>query len=207
MRVKDMLEVYFIAGTQDVPRGQLLSVLEEALQSGVTCYQFREKAYTETSEIEALAQSCQEICRKYSIPFFVNDDVEMALKIGADGIHVGQDDMAISDVIDKCAGKMKIGLSVNTLRQAERAATYEEIDYIGVGPIFATNSKLDAKPTTGLGLIRAIREAGITLPIVAIGGIREEDMSSIREAGAEGAAVISAIAKSGNIPQTIAAFR
>ncbi|KGL46150.1 thiamine-phosphate diphosphorylase [Listeria newyorkensis] len=207
MSVRDMLEIYFIAGTQDVPRGQLLSVLDDALQSGVTCYQFREKALTEAAEIEVLAKLCQEICQKYGVPFFVNDDVELALKIGADGIHVGQDDMAILDVIGKCAGKMKIGLSVNTLAQAEVAATYAELDYIGVGPIFATTSKLDAKPTTGLRLIRDIREAGIGLPIVAIGGISQNDVESIRDAGAEGVAVISEITKSGNIPQTIASFR
>ncbi len=202
-----MLKIYFIAGTQDVPRDKLLPILETSLQSGITCYQFREKELANPDEIELLAKSCQKLCRKYSVPFFINDDVSLALKIGADGIHVGQDDMAISDVIASCAGKMKIGLSVNTLEQAKNATKYEQLDYIGVGPIFETSSKVDAKPTTGLELLRDIRQSGITLPMVAIGGITSGQMKEIRKAGAQGVAVISAITRSENIAQTVANFK
>ncbi|WP_430534807.1 thiamine phosphate synthase [Listeria rocourtiae] len=205
--MRDMLKIYFIAGTQDVPRDKLLPILETSLQSGITCYQFREKELANPDEIELLAKSCQKLCRKYSVPFFINDDVSLALKIGADGIHVGQDDMAISDVIASCAGKMKIGLSVNTLEQAKNATKYEQLDYIGVGPIFETSSKVDAKPTTGLELLRDIRQSGITLPMVAIGGITSGQMKEIRKAGAQGVAVISAITRSENIAQTVANFK
>ncbi|AQY52245.1 thiamine-phosphate pyrophosphorylase [Listeria weihenstephanensis FSL R9-0317] len=207
MMISEMLDVYFIAGTQDVLAGELLPVLEDALKSGVTCFQFREKKLTEPAKIESLAKSCQEICRKYQVPFFVNDDVKLALKIGADGVHVGQEDMAISKVIASCAGKMKIGLSVNTLEQADEAASCKALDYIGVGPIFATISKADAKPVTGLKLLQEIRDSGVTLPIVAIGGITPERAKWVRESGAQGMAVISAITKSENRRETVAAFQ
>ncbi|MBC1605842.1 thiamine phosphate synthase [Listeria rocourtiae] len=205
--MRDMLEIYFIAGTQDVPKDKLLPILETSLQSGITCYQFREKELMNPDEIELLAKACQKLCHEYSVPFFINDDVALALKIGADGIHVGQDDMAILDVIASCAGKMKIGLSVNTLQQAKNATMYEELDYIGVGPIFETSSKADAKPVTGLELLRAIRQSGITLPMVAIGGITSGHIKEIRKAGAQGVAVISAITRSENIVQTVAEFK
>ncbi|MBC6316434.1 thiamine phosphate synthase [Listeria grandensis] len=203
----NMLEVYFIAGTQDVPHGELLPILEDALQSGITCYQFREKKLSNPVEIEKLARSCHQMCREYHVPFFINDDVDLALEIQADGIHVGQEDMAISDVIAKCAGKMQIGLSINTFQQAVEATAYEQLAYIGVGPIFETSSKVDAKETTGLDLLSAIRAAGIDLPIVAIGGITTERVPAIRKAGAQGVAIISALVKSSDRSRTICAMR
>lgn len=200
MTPSEMLAVYFIAGSQDVPENTLLEVLEDALQAGITCFQFREK---KLANPEKLAKQCQKLCKQYQVPFFINDDVALALEIEADGIHVGQDDMAIQEVIATCAKKMMIGFSVNTLEQGEEAAQIAELTYIGVGPIYETTSKVDAQPATGVQLIKDIRKAGIALPIVAIGGITAKDILSIHDAGAQGVAVISAITKANNRAQVV----
>ncbi|MDT0112294.1 thiamine phosphate synthase [Listeria booriae] len=203
MNPNEMLAVYFIAGSQDVPENTLPEVLKDALQAGITCFQFREK---KLANPEKLAKQCQKLCKQYQVPFFINDDVALALKIKADGIHVGQDDMAIQEVIATCAKKMMIGLSINTLEQGRKAAHIAELTYIGVGPIYETTSKVDAQPATGIQLIQDIRKAGITLPIVAIGGITAKDTLPIHDAGAQGVAIISAITKATNRAQVVQQF-
>ncbi|PJG86032.1 thiamine phosphate synthase [Conservatibacter flavescens] len=207
------LNLYFIAGTQDCrhldgdPSDNLLHILEQALQGGITCYQFREKgegSLQDSGQIRRLAQQCRDLCQRYHVPFFVNNDVALALELGADGVHVGQDDMPIEQVIQHCQGKLKIGLTINNLWQGKKAAEISGIDYFGVGPIFSTQSKVDAKNVVGIELIKAIRMADITQPIVAIGGINTTNCIGIRRAGADGLAVISAITRSTQRQQDIA---
>jgi len=210
--IKNMLQVYFIAGTQDClhlgskPDENLLFILEEALKSGITCFQFREKGKNcleDKEQIFKLAKKAQELCKKYDVPFFINDDVELALKLNATGLHIGQDDKEVREVIKQIKGKLLLGLSTNTLNQAISANDIEGIDYFGVGPIYETTSKSDAKQSVGLSLIKNIRNENISKPLVAIGGIEEVNVNDILKSGCDGVAIISAITKSKNIEQTV----
>lgn len=195
------LHLYFIAGSQDCrhlpdsPERNLLTLLETALQNGITCFQYREKgagALTCPERIGALAQSCRDLCRRYGIPFVVNDDVRLARQVGADGLHIGQDDGSIATARQQLGYGRFIGLSAHGLPQLSGCLD-SGADYFGIGPIFATSSKADAKTPLGSSVFAAIRAAGIRVPLVAIGGIGIEHAAALRRAGADGVAVISAI--------------
>lgn len=173
----------------------LLDALELALQSKITAFQFRQKgdlALQDPIEIKQLALECQKLCQKYGAPFIVNDEVKLALELKADGVHVGQEDMAIEEVITLCKKRQFIGLSVNTLEQALKARHLDGVAYLGVGPIFPTQSKKD-KQVVGVELLKRIRDSGIKKPLIAIGGITTHNAPQLRECG--GIAVISAIAQ------------
>ncbi|MCJ1780044.1 thiamine phosphate synthase [Mammaliicoccus sciuri] len=200
------LKVYFIAGSQDIADGNLISVVEEALKAGITMFQFREKGETSKKgeEKEALAQSLFELCKQYQVPFIVNDDVDLAIKLNADGIHVGQDDRNVSEFKDKFKDKI-IGLSVANKMEYDQS-DISDVDYIGTGPIHSTNSKADAGEEGGYQMIENMRKINQDIPIVAIGGITEVDVQPLIKVGANGVSVISAIAKSQNIEQTVKGF-
>ncbi|WRD42138.1 thiamine phosphate synthase [Helicobacter pylori] len=197
------LKLMFVAGSQDfyhIKGGKndrinaLLDTLELALQSKITAFQFRQKgdsALQDPVEIKQLALKCQKLCQKYGAPFIVNDEVQLALELKADGVHVGQEDMAIEEVIALCKKRLFIGLSVNTLEQALKAHHLDAIAYLGVGPIFPTPSKKDIKQVVGVELLKKIRDSGVKKPLIAIGGITMHNASKLREYG--GIAVISAI--------------
>lgn len=200
------LKVYFIAGSQDVPNKDLYDVVEQALEAGITMFQFREKGPRSKSGIEKeqLAQSLLELCRRYEVPFIVNDDVDLAVKINADGIHVGQDDRRVSTFKDKFENKI-IGLSVANMEEYSKSEI-SNVDYIGTGPIHSTTSKDDAGEEGGYNLISTLRRYDHHIPIVAIGGITEQDVVPLINAGANGVSVISSIARSANIEQTVKGF-
>ncbi|RVY43786.1 thiamine phosphate synthase [Helicobacter pylori] len=197
------LKLMFVAGSQDfhhIKGGKndrinaLLDTLELALQSQITAFQFRQKgdlALQDPIEIKQLALECQKLCQKYGTPFIINDEVRLALELKADGVHVGQEDMAIEEVINLCKKRLFIGLSVNTLEQALKACHLDHIAYLGVGPIFPTPSKKDAKQVVGVNLLKKIHDSGVKKPLIAIGGITMHNASKLREYG--GIAVISAI--------------
>ncbi|GAA9027710.1 thiamine phosphate synthase [Helicobacter pylori] len=196
------LKLMFVAGSQDfyhIKGGKndrinaLLDALELALQSKITAFQFRQKgdlALQDPIEIKQLALECQKLCQKYGAPFIVNDEVQLALELKADGVHVGQEDMAIEEVMTLCKKRQFIGLSVNTLEQALKARHLDGVAYLGVGPIFPTQSKKD-KQVVGVELLKKIKDSGIKKPLVAIGGITMHNASKLCEYG--GIAVISAI--------------
>ncbi|GAA9107062.1 thiamine phosphate synthase [Helicobacter pylori] len=198
------LKLMFVAGSQDfyhIKGGKndrinaLLDALELALQSKITAFQFRQKgdlALQDPIEIKQLALECQKLCQKYGAPFIVNDEVQLALELKADGVHVGQEDMAIEEVIALCKKRLFIGLSVNTLEQALKARHLDGVAYLGVGPIFPTPSKKD-KQVVGVELLKKIKDSGVKKPLIAIGGITTDNASKLREYG--GIAVISAIAQ------------
>ncbi|GHS27110.1 thiamine-phosphate synthase [Helicobacter pylori] len=198
------LKLMFVAGSQDfyhIKGGKndrinaLLDTLELALQSKITAFQFRQKgdlALQDPIEIKQLALECQKLCQKYGTPFIVNDEAQLALELKADGVHVGQEDMAIEEVIALCKKRLFIGLSVNTLEQALKARHLDGVSYLGVGPIFPTQSKKD-KQVVGVEFLKKIKDSGVKKPLVAIGGITMHNASKLREYG--GIAVISAIAQ------------
>lgn len=198
-----LLRVYFIAGTQDTSDGNLERVLQEALEAGITLYQFREKGPNALSgeAKEILARKLFEMCKAKGVPFIVNDDIELAKKINADGIHLGQDDEKIENIIDDFNDKI-IGLSVGNFAEYDQS-DLTHVDYIGVGPVYETSSKSDAKKPGGIELIRKMRLYDEDIPIVAIGGITSANSEMILAAGADGISTISSITKSDDIKQVV----
>ncbi|ANV73847.1 thiamine phosphate synthase [Bacillus cereus] len=191
-KMSKLLQVYFIMGSNNCTRDPL-AALKEALDGGVTLFQFREKGEGSLigEDRVRFAKELQTLCKEYSVPFIVNDDVELAIELDADGVHVGQDDEGITSVREKMGDKI-IGVSAHTIEEA-RFAIENGADYLGVGPIFPTSTKKDTKAVQGTKGLAYFREQGITVPIVGIGGITIENTAAVIEAGADGVSVISAI--------------
>lgn len=181
-------------GTTNAGERDPLAVLESALKGGITTFQLREKGPNALTgnDLKEFAKSCQKLCAQYNVPFIINDDVQLALEIGADGVHIGQDDGVVKDVRDKIGKEKILGVSTRTVTEA-LAAVASGATYIGVGPLFETQSKEDAKPVVGLELLKDIKDHLPGFTIVGIGGISERKISSVIKAGATGVAVISAI--------------
>ncbi|MFK3987766.1 MULTISPECIES: thiamine phosphate synthase [Exiguobacterium] len=193
----EQLRLYFVCGTPNTK--DMLRTVEMALQCGVTCFQFREKGKEALygDKKEAMARTLQALCRSYDVPFIINDDVELAARIDADGVHIGQDDAEAVIVRERIGPDKWLGVSVHTLEEA--AAAIEHADYVGIGPIYPTTSKEDAGAVNGTTLIRQVRDMYRELPIVGIGGILPEHVPMIRNDGADGVAVISAIASAPDV--------
>lgn len=192
------LRVYFIAGTQDIVHGENIEqVLEEAIASGITCFQYREKgqnSLTDPKERLCLAKRLQFLCKSADIPFIINDNVDLALAIGADAIHVGQSDKPIAETIQLAKKHgIDVGLSVNTMEQLHDASAIEGLSYVGIGPIFPTSSKSDAEPAIGVTELSKRAALYPKLPKVAIGGINVNNAIDVMNTGVDGIAVISAI--------------
>ncbi|MCI1881232.1 MAG: thiamine phosphate synthase [Sporolactobacillus sp.] len=201
------LKLYFIMGTPNAADRPPLQVLELALQSGITCFQFREKgigALTGTKKMN-FARMARRLCRQYHVPFFVDDDVELALALDADGVHVGQKDEQARTVRQQIGPERWLGVSAHSAAEAERART-DGADYIGVGPIKPTQSKADAESPLGNTLLRRLNETSFPLPMVAIGGVTPADVPDLLAAGAAGVAVISAIAGAKQVDQAVRQF-
>jgi thiamine-phosphate pyrophosphorylase len=172
-------------------RGRPLSaVVEAALRGGVTAVQLREKALETRTFIEQ-ARTLKRLLAPLEVPLVINDRVDVALACEADGVHLGQSDMSVADARRLLPSHVFIGLSVETIEQL-RAARELPVDYLGVSPIFATPTKLDTSTPWGLDGLRAARRE-TSLPLIAIGGIHADNAASVRAAGADGLAVVSAI--------------
>ncbi|MEC1751365.1 thiamine phosphate synthase [Bacillus mojavensis] len=190
--MKELLSVYFIMGSNNT-KADPLAVVQNALKGGATLYQFREKgegALTGEERID-FAAKVQAACREAGVPFIVNDDVELALKLKADGVHIGQEDAKAKEVRD-AIGDMILGVSAHTMSEVKQAEE-DGADYVGLGPIYPTETKKDTRAVQGVSLIEAVRRQGISIPIVGIGGITIENAAPVIEAGADGVSMISAI--------------
>lgn len=189
-------------GTTNVGQKDPLTVLEEALKGGITAFQLREKGEGALvgAALKAFAAQCKALCNAYGIPFIMNDDVDLALEIDADGVHVGQEDGDIADIRAKIGPQKILGVSTNTVNEA-LAASDTGANYLGVGPLFETKTKKDAKPVVGPELISDIVAQLPGLPIVGIGGISERKAGTVIRAGASGVAVVSAIADAENVQE------
>ncbi|MDN6543242.1 MAG: thiamine phosphate synthase [Lentilactobacillus parabuchneri] len=201
-----MLRSYFIAGTQDIkdPTKTLQEVAKQAMEAGITAFQYRETGPGSLSgeKRDQLAADLRDMCADYEIPFIVDDDVDLAIKTKADGVHVGQKDERVGKVIDQVGGTMFVGLSCDTKEQIDIANQTAGISYIGSGPVFPTGSKADADPVIGVnGLATLVKES--KLPVVAIGGITEENIVELPKTGVSGVSVISMIAQSDDVFRTV----
>jgi thiamine-phosphate pyrophosphorylase len=205
-KIKDLLKVYFILGSTNCTKNPV-QVLEEAIAGGITIFQFREKgngALNGTEKYE-LALNLQRICKAASIPFIVNDDVDLALELDADGIHIGQEDEPVENIREKIGNKI-LGVSAHTIEEARKAVEYGA-DYLGIGPIFSTKTKEDAKEVQGTSLIEKLRKSGFDIPLVGIGGITVSNAHSVIQAGADGVSVITAISLAKEITKTTIELR
>ncbi|WP_411501636.1 thiamine phosphate synthase [Brevibacillus centrosporus] len=196
--LREKMGVYFVVGTQDCDYSieRTVAIVADALQGGVGTLQLRDKGSKLTAdERDELGRQLQLLCRESGALFFVNDDVDLAIRLQADGVHVGQDDMQLAEVREAVGPNMYIGVSAATIEEA-LAAQAGGVDCIGVGAMYATSSKADAGEPIGPEGLRVIREAvGRELPIVGIGGITLQNAAEVIRAGADGVAVISAITR------------
>jgi len=188
-KMKENLLVYAVTDRHWLGQRTLEDVVKESLEGGITFLQLREKHLHGEALLEE-AKSIQKLAKAYGIPFVIDDDVEVALAIDADGVHVGQKDMEAQDVRALLGPDKILGVSAQTVEQAI-AAEKSGADYLGVGAVFPTNSKDDAIQVP-YETVQAICKA-VHIPVVAIGGITLENLHELKGCGARGAAVISAI--------------
>lgn len=185
---KDLL-LYAVTDRHWLNGRTLYSVVKESLDGGVTFLQLREKELDDAHFLEE-AKELQQLCREYRVPFVVNDNVDIAVAMNADGVHVGQSDMEAGDVRAKLEPDKIIGVSAQTVEQAVLAEKHGA-DYLGVGAVFPTGSKDDAEDVS-FDTLKAICEA-VSIPVIAIGGITQENVKELSGSGICGIAVISAI--------------
>lgn len=186
---REKLQLYAItdrAGTNDIP---LLTKVEQALKGGITCLQVREKNLP-YDEFLAEAIALKKLCTKYNVPLIVNDNVDIAVKVHADGVHVGMSDTDVKEVRKLVGESMIIGATAKTVGQAITAQE-KGADYLGVGAVFPTSTKPEAKRITIYELNKIVNS--VSIPIVAIGGIDEENILKLKGSSISGIAVSSAI--------------
>ncbi|MBR4588297.1 MAG: thiamine phosphate synthase [Lachnospiraceae bacterium] len=185
---KDLL-LYAVTDRHWLSGRKLSDVVKESLEGGVTFVQLREKELDEEIFLKE-AKELKELCRQYNVPFVINDNVELAKKVDADGVHVGQSDMETGDVRAMLGPDKIIGVSAQTVEQAILAEK-RGADYLGVGAVFKTGSKADADDVS-FETLKAICDA-VSIPVIAIGGITLENVKELSGSGICGIAVISAI--------------
>ncbi len=182
--------VYLVTDPALLAGRDLAGVVSAAIGGGVTAVQLRDKDATDR-DLASTGRRLLGVCRGTATTFIVNDRVDLALEIGADGAHVGQDDMPLSEARRRLGAGAVLGVSVSTVEEAVRAER-GGASYLGISPVFATPTKPDTPDATGIEGIAAIR-AAVSIPIVAIGGIDESNASLVVERGADGVAVVRAI--------------
>ena len=187
-RPEDML-LYAVTDRAWLKGETLESQVEKALKGGATFVQLREKELDEAEFLEE-AKKLKMLCRKYQVPFVINDNVEIAIEVGADGVHVGQSDLACARARALLGPDKIIGVSAHNVEEAV-AAQAAGADYLGAGAAFVTSTKGDARPIPH-AMYRAITDA-VDIPVVAIGGITEENMAELRGCGLDGVAVVSSL--------------
>ena len=186
---EDMLLLYAVTDRAWTGRLTLYSQVEQALMGGVTMVQLREKDLSE-AEIIAQARELLELCHGYNVPLIINDNADIALKIGADGVHVGIEDAPVARIRKRAGKDFIIGATAKTLEQA-KAAEAAGADYLGVGAVFPSPTKQNAIRITTAQLKKIC--GGVSIPAVAIGGIGLQNMSELKGGGMKGVAVVSAI--------------
>lgn len=195
-------------GTQNASGKAPLKVLEEALKGGITHFQLREKGTgaLQGQNLLEFAEKCRDLCTIYKVPFLINDDVELALAVGADGIHIGQEDMDCGQARALMGKEKMLGVSVHSLEEA-KIAIDAGADYLGMGPVYGTQSKADAKRPAGTAGIAEVIGHFPQAPVFGIGGITPQNAPAVWQAGACGVAVISALSGADDIALQIAEFK
>ena len=194
------LRLYAVTDRRALPVGVTLAqAVEAALVGGVTCLQLREKEAS-AGGILTLASTLLPLCRARRVPLLINDRVDIALAAGADGVHLGQDDLPLPEARTLLGPDRILGATAHTVDEALRAQA-EGADYLGVGAMFPTGTKTDTVPTSA-DTLKAIC-AAVSIPVVAIGGVTAQNLPTLAGTGIAGAAVVSAIFSQGDL--TVAA--
>lgn len=188
-QLREQMLLYAVTDRHWLNRQTLYEQVEEALKGGATFIQLREKDLTEEEFLEE-AKKIQQLCKKYRVPFIINDNVKLAKEIDADGVHVGQSDMEALDVRAQLGEDKIIGVSARTVEQALLAEKHGA-DYLGVGAVFQTGTKTDAREVEHSVLKEICTK--VDIPVVAIGGITQDNVKELSGSGINGVAVISAI--------------
>lgn len=199
---KDLLTLYLVTGHYDFTDEEFLTIIEQACQEGVTLVQLREKELS-TNDFYQLALKVKEVTERYHIPLIINDRLDICLAVDADGLHIGDDELPVS-VARRLLGMDKIlGVSAKTLERSLEAQA-EGADYLGVGAIFPTQTK-DSQ-LTPLPVLKEITQS-VELPVVAIGGIKLENLSTLTDSGIAGISIVSEIMKAKDVPRTVQQLR
>lgn len=193
-------DFYFVTDSA-LSKNGILSDVEQAVKAGCKIIQYREKNKS-TKEIIEEAKKIKKMCGNKAI-FLINDGIDIALAVNADGVHLGQDDMSIQ-IARKLLGKKIIGLTAHNVKEAKEAEA-KGADYIGLSPIYQTSTKKDAGSACGTEMLTRVKNA-VRIPVVAIGGINKENIREVIRAGADGAAAISAVLCKEDIYQEIKNF-
>jgi thiamine-phosphate pyrophosphorylase len=184
------LSVYLVTDRALSGERSVLEVVRQALAGGVSIVQLRDPTAT-TADLLAQARELAALARQADVPFIVNDRVDVALAARADGVHLGQSDMPAADARALLGPDRIIGLSVSSVAELS-SADLASVDYLGIGPVFSTRTKLDAGAPLGIDGLRALVERA-ELPVVAIGGIDADNAAHVLGTGVDGVAVVSAI--------------
>ena len=186
---KKTMLLYAVTDRAWVGRQSLYEQVECALKGGATCVQVREKKLGDEDFLEE-AKQIAALCKRYGVPLFINDNVDVAIACGAEGVHVGQEDMAASKVREKIGDGMMLGVSVHTVEEALKAVE-NGADCLGVGAMFSTSTKANADVLPK----ETLRDicAAVDIPVVAIGGISESNILQLSGTGVDGVALVSAI--------------
>lgn len=186
---KNSMLLYAVTDRAWLGNRKLIEQVDDCLKGGATFIQLREKELNYEAFL-AEAKEIKTLCYKYKVPFIINDNVDIAVACNADGVHVGQSDMKIDDVRARLGGNKIIGVSAITVEQAI-IAEQNGADYLGVGAVFSTSTKLDAD-TVSHKILKAICDA-VSIPVVAIGGINSHNILELKGTNIDGVAVVSAI--------------
>ena len=186
---EEYMRLYAVTDRAWVGGQTLYQQVESALKGGVTCVQLREKELNEEAFLKE-AFELHDLCKKYNVPFFINDNVDIAIRCHAEGIHVGQDDMAAAQVRQRVGEGVMIGVSAHTVQEALDAVAHGA-DYLGVGAVFATHTKTDVSEMPRQTLLDICN--AVDVPVVAIGGIHKENILQLKGTGVDGVALVSAI--------------
>ncbi len=204
LRLREALRLYVITD-RGLARGRSeVDIVRAAIQGGATAIQLRWKTGP-LSEAVQLGRALRALCREAGVLFVVNDRVDLALVLEADGVHVGVSDLPIAETRRLVSDAMVVGFSPETLEQA-LAAEAAGADYLGVGPVYPTGTKPDAGPAVGLEHLERIARA-VRIPVVGIGGITAENAAGVVRAGAVGVAVISAVVGAEDVREAAARLR
>lgn len=189
MKKLDEMTLYAITDSRWAEKEAFLMQIEQVLSAGVNVLQLREKELDDASFLER-AKACKVLCDQYKVPLIINDRVEIAKTIGASGVHVGQSDLEAGEARTLLGEEAILGVSAHSVEEA-RLAEKNGADYIGVGAMFQTGTKKDAT-TLSFDTLREIVQS-VTIPVVAIGGINEDNIDSLKGTGISGVAVVSCI--------------
>jgi len=189
---REFLRLYILTDTDAIGDRDLCTAVGDAIDGGATLVQYRDK-HADRKTMYANALQLRALTRERGIPFVINDYVDLALAVEADGVHVGQDDLPAAVVRRIAQDRLWVGVSTHSIEEAG-AALADEPAYLAVGPVFPTRTKANPDPVIGVEGVRAVRTlVGPDVPLVAIGGIDLSTAAAVRKAGADGIAVVSAI--------------